>query len=90
MRRMMGLPTDLPRTTGTLAHDLPANDQRRDFLRAKRLPDGRIDADARQDSSMLTTLRSADVLLDRPAFDGALKAGDSVRIIDLNTLGASF
>lgn len=90
MRRMMSLPTDLPRTTGTLAHDLPANDQRRDFLRAQRLPDGRIDAGARQDSSMLTTLRSADVLLDRPAFDGALKAGDSVRVIDLNTLGASF
>ena len=66
------------------------NDQRRDFIRARRLPDGRIDAQARQDSSMLTTLMEADVLVDRPAFDGALKAGDTVSVIDLRSLGAEF
>ena len=90
MRHMMGLPTDLPREQATLAHALPANDQRRDFIRARRLPDGRIDARAPQDSSMLSTLLSADVLLDRPAHDPALRTGDGVQVIDLRSLGASF
>jgi len=90
MRKMMGLPTDLPRQQATLAHDLPANDQRRDFIRAKRLPDGSIDAQARQDSSMLTTLMGAEVLLDRPAHDAPLKKGATVHVIDLRSLAASF
>ena len=90
MRKMMGLPTELPRQQATLAHDLPANDQRRDFIRAKRLPDGSIDAQARQDSSMLTTLMGAEVLLDRPAHDAPLKKGATVHVIDLRSLAASF
>ena len=90
MRKMMGLSTDLPRQSATLAYDLPANDQRRDFVRAKRLPDGTIDARARQDSSMLTTLLGAEVLLDRPAHDGPLKKGATVQVIDLRSLDASF
>ena len=90
MRKMMGLSTDLPRQPATLAHDLTANDQRRDFVRAKRLPDGTIDARARQDSSMLTTLLGAEVLLDRPAHDGPLKKGAPVQVIDLRSLDASF
>ena len=83
-------PTELPRQQATLAHDLPANDQRRDFIRAKRLPDGSIDAQARQDSSMLTTLMGAEVLLDRPAHDAPLKKGATVHVIDLRSLAASF
>ena len=47
--------------TARLSHALPANDQRRDFIRARRLPDGSIDARHAQDSSMLTTLLAADV-----------------------------
>ena len=90
MRKMMGLSPELPRHQATLAHDLPANDQRRDFVRAKRLPDGTIDARARQDSSMLTTLLGAQVLLDRPAHDGPLKKGATVNVIDLRSLDASF
>lgn len=90
MRKMMRLPTELPRQKATLAHDLPANDQRRDFIRAKRLPDGSIDAQARQDSSMLTTLMGAEVLLDRPAHDAPLKKGATVHVIDLRSLAASF
>ena len=90
MRHMMGLPTDLPREQATLAHALPANDKRRDFIRARRLPDGRIDARAPQDSSMLSTLLSADVLVDRPAHDPVLRTGDSVQVIDLRSLGAGF
>lgn len=90
IRRMTGLPTALPRTTAMLAHDLPANDLRRDFIRAQRLPDNRIDARARQDSSMLSTLLAADVLLDRPPHDKPLHEGDAVRVIDLSSMGASF
>ena len=90
MRKMMGLPTDLPRQQATIAHDLPANDQRRDFIRATRLSDGTIDARARQDSSMLTTLLGAEVLMDRPAHDAPLKKGATVQVIDLRSLAASF
>lgn len=90
MRAMMGLSPDLPRQDLRLSHALPANDQRRDFIRARRLPDGSIDARARQDSSMLTTLLDADVLVDRPAHDPALDAGSTVRVIDLRSLGADF
>ena len=90
LAKMMGLPTALPREPGVIAHALPENDQRRDFIRARRLPDGRIDARAQQDSSMLTTLLGAEVLLDRPPHDPALEAGDSVRVIDLRHLGADF
>lgn len=90
MRKMMGLPTDLPRQQATIAHDLPANDQRRDFIRATRLSDGTIDARARQDSSMLTTLLGAEVLMDRLAHDAPLKKGATVQVIDLRSLAASF
>ena len=90
MRAMMGLSPDLPRQAARLSHALPANDQRRDFIRARRLPDGSIDAQARQDSSMLTTLLAADVLVDRPAHDSALPAGATVQVIDLRSLGADF
>ena len=90
MRAMMGLSPDLPRQAACLSHALPANDQRRDFIRARRLPDGSIDAQARQDSSMLTTLLAADVLVDRPAHDSALPAGATVQVIDLRSLGADF
>ena len=90
LAKMMGLPTALPREPGVITHALPENDQRRDFIRARRLPDGRIDAEAQQDSSMLTTLLGAEVLLDRPPHDPALEAGDSVRVIDLRHLGADF
>ena len=88
--KMLGRPTDLPRQTATIAHDLPANDLRRDFVRARRLPDGTIDARRRQDSSMLSVLAAADVILDRPAHDPAIKAGAPVQIIDLSQLDTLF
>ena len=90
MMKMMGLETTLARESATLAHALPANDMRRDFIRAIRLSDGRIDARARQDSSMLTTLLCADVLVDRPAQDGPLEPGDTVQVINLRSMGARF
>jgi len=88
--KMLGQPTDLPRQTATIAHDLPANDLRRDFIRARRLPDGTIDARRRQDSSMLSVLAAADVILDRPTHDPAIRAGSPVKIIDLRQLKTLF
>ena len=88
--KMLGQPTDLPRQTATIAHDLPVNDLRRDFIRARRLPDGTIDARQRQDSSMLSVLAAADVILDRPAHDPAIMAGTPVQIIDLGQLDTLF
>ena len=90
LAKLQGQETELPRQEATLAHDLPANDLRRDFIRACRQPDGSINARARQDSSMLSVLAAADVILDRPANDPPLRAGDTVKIIDLSGLDTLF
>ena len=71
--------------TALLGRDLPANDQREDYLRCQlaRQADGQWHAMPfqRQDSSMLSVMASADCLLVRPPFDPARKVGDSVRIM---------
>ncbi|WP_454916898.1 molybdopterin molybdotransferase MoeA [Xanthobacter sediminis] len=68
-----------------LAVDVPANDQRRDFMRAhmEHAPDGsvRVTPAASQDSAMLSVLSAADCLLVRPPFAPAAKVGDPCEII---------
>ncbi|QRG05491.1 molybdopterin molybdotransferase MoeA [Xanthobacter dioxanivorans] len=68
-----------------LAVDVPANDARRDFMRARleRHADGsaRVTPFASQDSAMLSVLAAADCLLIRPPFAPAGKAGDPCEII---------
>jgi molybdopterin molybdotransferase len=82
----------LQRTRARLAHALPANDWREDYLRA-RLEFDPSDAAARahvfeiQDSSMVSILRNADCLLVRPPQAPAAAAGDVVDIIDLRAAG---
>lgn len=69
-----------------LAADLPANDERQDYLRARFETIGderRVRPFARQDSSMLANLSRAEALLIRPAFAEAAKAGDPCRVIRL-------
>lgn len=69
-----------------LAADLPANDERQDYLRATFETIGderRVRPFARQDSSMLANLSRAEALLIRPAFAEAAKAGDPCRVIRL-------
>ncbi|MGX1788960.1 molybdopterin molybdotransferase MoeA [Bosea sp. NPDC055332] len=69
-----------------LASDLPANDERQDYLRATiELVDGerRVRPFAKQDSSMLANLSRAEALVIRPAFAEPAKAGDPCRIIRL-------
>ncbi|MEQ8586207.1 MAG: molybdopterin molybdotransferase MoeA [Thalassobaculaceae bacterium] len=72
-----------------LAVDLPANDRRQDYVRAtwEHGTDGRrrVKPFARQDSSMMSRLAAADCLIVRPAHDPSRSAGDSVRILCLDS-----
>lgn len=71
-----------------LGHDMPANDGRQDYLRARldtapdRLPI--VFPENRQDSSMLSVLGHAEALLIRPPHAEAAKAGDLCRILRLD------
>ena len=73
-----------------LGVDLPANDEREDYLRATLTADaeGRAVATpfAKQDSSMLSLLSRADCLAIRPAHAPAARAGDTISIIELATV----
>ena len=86
--RLLGA-TDLsePRIDAVLGADLPANDQRQDYLRATltRGADGTqiATAFARQDSSMLSVMTRADALLIRPPGAPALAAGSRVTVMPL-------
>ena len=89
MQRMLGRPAGGPPTeTAALGADLPANDEREDYLRATLSTDdaGRAVATpfAKQDSSMLSRLAAADALIVRPPRAGPAAAGDSVAIIPLS------
>jgi len=67
-----------------LAVDLPANDERQDYLRAEFVEGERqVKPFARQDSSMLANLARAEALVIRPAFAEPAKAGEPCRIIRL-------
>lgn len=71
-----------------LGSDLPANDQRQDYMRARleRAADGFpvAHAEDRQDSSMLATLGRCEALLIRAPHAPAAKAGEPCRIIRLD------
>ncbi|PLX42922.1 MAG: molybdopterin molybdenumtransferase MoeA [Hyphomicrobiales bacterium] len=85
--KMLGLPPQSIFRTAVLNEDLPANDERQDFLRAKlgTSPSGEllVSAFSRQDSAMLNILARADALLIRPPHARAAKAGEQVEIIRL-------
>ena len=73
--------------TALLSHDVAANDQREDYLRARleRRADGEWIATpvSRQDSSLLGNLAVAKALVIRPPFAAAAKAGTRVDILRL-------
>jgi molybdopterin molybdotransferase len=77
-------------SSALLASDLPENDQRQDYLRARleRNGDGEWLAQpfGKQDSSMLSRLAQADCLIIRPPFAAAAAAGSRVEIIDFGAL----
>jgi molybdopterin molybdotransferase len=74
--------------TAPLAVDLPANGPRQHYMRAitQESENGvRAVAPVRsQDSSLLSPLATADVLIVRPAGDPAQPAGARVRVLDLD------
>lgn len=76
-----------PTRPGVLGADLPANDQRQDYLRATLSGgcDGPavVTAFTRQDSSMLGVLASAHALIVRPPHAPAAKAGEPCRFLPL-------
>ncbi|KQM18004.1 molybdenum cofactor biosynthesis protein MoeA [Sphingomonas sp. Leaf24] len=81
--RLAGAADPLPRTSrATLAHPLPANGPRQDYLRATQI-DGQASTAAIQDSSMLRTLARSDCLIVRPPHAPAADAGDSAEILQL-------
>jgi molybdopterin molybdotransferase len=81
--RIAGAADPLPRPTrATLAHPLPANGARQDYLRAT-MVDGTVSTAAVQDSSMLRTLARSDCLIIRVPHAPAAAAGDSAEILQL-------
>jgi molybdopterin molybdotransferase len=69
-----------------LLRDLPANDQRQDYLRARteaRAGELCVEPFAVQDSSMLSILAQANALIVRSPNAPAAKAGDPVNILPL-------
>jgi molybdopterin molybdotransferase len=85
LRKLQGLTDDLSREPAILGVDLPANDEREDYLRARieRRADGRLVAtpNDRQDSSMQAVLVSSNGLLIREPSALQAKAGDACEII---------
>jgi molybdopterin molybdotransferase len=85
VRRMCGR-SDLtaPIESALLGRDLPANDEREDYLRATLTPgqDGSVATPFPvQDSSMMAPLAKSDCLLIREAYAPAAKAGSRCRIV---------
>jgi molybdopterin molybdotransferase len=87
IRRLSGrADVSLPLETAMLGQDLPANDERADYMRAASRPTNGRDAVFPfpvQDSSMMAPLAQADCLLVREPFAPAAKAGDECTIIRL-------
>ncbi|MDA8231724.1 MAG: molybdopterin molybdotransferase MoeA [Magnetospirillum sp.] len=87
LRTLAGLALYDGDTTAILGRDLPANDDRQDYLRSslERRPDGTLVATpfAKQDSAVLSGLAAADALVVRPPHAPAAKAGESVTVLPL-------
>jgi len=88
LRTLLGVPEperDLSEPA-IVGRDLPANDERRDYMRSELTltPEGWLATPfAKQDSSMLATLARADALLIRESFAAPANKGDNCRIIRL-------
>jgi len=84
---MLGTTCETMTLPARLARELPANDTRQTYLRAKlskRDGDFWVDAFDVQDSSMLNVLSQADALIVRAPNAPAAKAGDRVEVIPLD------
>jgi molybdopterin molybdotransferase len=88
IRRLLGRPeVEVPTETAVLGRDLPANDERADYLRSSlaRTDKGLIATPFEiQDSSMLALLANADCLVIREPFAPPAPAGSVCRIVKLD------
>jgi molybdopterin molybdotransferase len=83
VRKMLGLPAEpAPRLSLPLAVDLPQGGPRAHYMRAM-VKGGAVHPESNQDSSLLSVLARADVLMIRPAGDPARKIGDMMDCITL-------
>ncbi|MCH2164312.1 MAG: molybdopterin molybdotransferase MoeA [Marinovum sp.] len=83
VRAMQGLPAaPAPRDQASLTEDMGPNGPREHYMRALLTADG-IRPFARQDSSLLTVLSSANALMVRPPHDGPHKAGTMMPYLPL-------
>ena len=94
MRVMLGLDADDgPPQTARLGRDLPANDQRQDYLRSRLTVDGEGRRIATpfdlQDSGLMARFADADCLIIRPPHAPAAKAGETVTILPLHAASVS-
>jgi molybdopterin molybdotransferase len=82
--RMLGLPTDNPKTEmRPLAHDLEANGPRQHYMRARIDAAGMVHVHGAQDSSLLSVLAASNALVVRPIRDSARNQGEHVTVITL-------
>jgi molybdopterin molybdotransferase len=82
LREIAGLP-DRIRVTRVLDAPLTSVDGRRQFLRGRALPDGRVETLGGPSSHLVAALAAADVLLDIPEDVSELPAGASVETWEL-------
>ncbi|HUJ04251.1 MAG TPA: gephyrin-like molybdotransferase Glp [Rhizomicrobium sp.] len=86
---MLGTDTAAPLLSARLASELPANDSRQDYLRAKLThASGELVVEpfAVQDSSMLSVMAAADALILRAPHAPPAKAGERVEILPLDAI----
>jgi molybdopterin molybdotransferase len=92
LRALQGLPTAVETETALAAVELPENDNREDYLRARLTRDaaGRLWAEpfGKQDSSMLALLADADALAIRPLRAPALVKGSEIQVMRIE--GSAF
>jgi molybdopterin molybdotransferase len=88
IERLLGLPEADPTEPARLGVELPANDSREDYLRARLERNGSGEWVAtpfsKQDSSMMSLLTAADCLVVRPVGAPATARGEIVRILRLS------
>ena len=80
--------SDLPFLEVPILSSLDENDEREDYLRAtfERNSSGQLAVSPYklQDSSMISLITTADVLIVRPPYDKKVKAGEMLRVIPLS------
>ena len=82
LRAMQGLPAiAMARHHAKLGADLSENGPREHYMRAHVAPEGTIEAAERQDSALISVMRSANALLIRPPGDPARSVGATVEYL---------